>query len=114
MHKPYPPGNLKINTTYWPASTSSPLTVTWATRNRLQQTAGLIDYYTTDITPETSLTYSATLKRTDTSVLLTSFTGVAASPQTLTTAYIGQVLLEIWTINANGISLKVNHTFNLV
>lgn len=89
------------------------LVATWASRNRFQQTAGLIDYYTSSITSEVGVTYSGTLKRTDTSAILQSFTNVSALTFGFTTSYIGQVLLELWSVNANGTSTIVSHTFNL-
>lgn len=76
MHKPYPPGNVTVNTVQWPATLSLvDITVAWATRNRLQQTASLISFYTASITTEASVTYSGDLRRTDTNAVLLSFSG---------------------------------------
>jgi hypothetical protein len=86
LHLPYPPGNLKINGNSWPVSiTTADLILTWASRNRLQQTAGLISYYTGNITSETGVTYSSELRRVDTSALLLSFSGETGLTRTLDT-----------------------------
>lgn len=60
-YRPYPPGKFQINASYFPEtmSGSSGLALTWAHRDRLQQTGG--DYYSfTDdsIGPEASTTYN--------------------------------------------------------
>lgn len=76
MHMPYPPGNFKINGNTWPATaTNGNVTLSWAHRNRLQQTAGLIGYYTSDITTEIGVTYAGNVYRTDTNAVIASFTG---------------------------------------
>jgi hypothetical protein len=36
--KPYPPGNVRVNTLYWPAQIVSDAVLAWAHRNRLVQT----------------------------------------------------------------------------
>ena len=118
MHRPYPPGNLTINGVYWPSFSfvGINIPITWAHRNRFQQTTGLIDYYTASITTEASVTYSVTLKRTDTMATLYSTTGLTGTSATIVpTSYVGQVLLEVWSVNPNGVSFqKANHIFNLV
>jgi hypothetical protein len=39
VKKPYPPGNVRVNTLYWPAQIVLDATLTWAHRNRLAQTS---------------------------------------------------------------------------
>ena len=60
---PYPPGNLKINGLYWPEALleTSSCEITWASRNRFQQTAGPIDYYSASVTSEPGVTYKYSL-----------------------------------------------------
>ena len=114
MHRPYPPGNFKLNGVYWPVAVydSAGLTITWVSRNRFQQTAGLIDYYTGAITSETGVTYSGEMRRTDTSAILDSFSGSSAFTFAFTTSYLGPVVINLWSINANGISFQiVSHNF---
>lgn len=50
---PYPPGKFRINGVYHPASTSGPLTITWAPRNRLTQTADILAQNFGGLAPET-------------------------------------------------------------
>lgn len=91
------------------------LVITWATRNRLQQTANLIDYYTTSITSEVGVTYSGELRRTDTNAILESFSGNTGTTITLTPSYSGQVKFEIWAVRSGLSSFqKVSHIFTLV
>jgi hypothetical protein len=116
LHMPYPPGDLKLDGSYWPAShATGALTFTWAHRNRLQQTAGLINYYTTSITTEPSVTYSWELIRTDTLAVLDSGTGLTAD--TLTTSvlvYTGEVKFSIWSVRDGFTSFQtVEHIFDL-
>jgi len=118
MHKPYPPGNLLINGTSWPSNvtpSADAFTITWATRNRFQQTVSLIGFYTGNITTEVGVTYSGNLKRTDNSTILSSFSGNATTTQSIaTTGYTGQVTLSVWSVNANGSSFQtITHTFFL-
>jgi hypothetical protein len=51
--RPYPPANVKINGEYWPEDIETDLVLTWADRNRLQQTGGeVIGFYEGGITIE--------------------------------------------------------------
>lgn len=63
-YRPYPPGNFKINNVAFgdTIETDSGLTVSWAHRDRIQQTAGnIIDHLYGNIGPETDVTYSLKL-----------------------------------------------------
>ena len=107
MHRPFPPANFKINGSYWISySATTSLVLTWASRNRLSQTNSLLNYYVGSITSEAGITYSGNVKRTDTMAVLDSFAGISALTYTLTAGYTGQVLVSIWSINANGVSLQ--------
>jgi hypothetical protein len=86
QHLPYPPGNFQINGTSWITSvTLANLVLTWASRNRFQQTVTLLNYYSASVTSESSITYSAELRRIDTNAILLSFTGETLLTRTLTT-----------------------------
>lgn len=86
MHLPYPPANLKLNGSYWPSSiTRGDIVLTWAYRNRLTQTAGLIDWYSGGVATEPSVTYSGEL-RTSGGTLLLSFAALSSNTTTLDTA----------------------------
>jgi len=58
QHKPYPPGNLKLNGHAYPQTISGALAITWASRNRLLQADQLHDTQTGHITSEENVTYS--------------------------------------------------------
>jgi len=58
QHKPYPPGNFKINGQAYPSSITGALSLSWASRNRLLQADQLHDTQTGSITSEENVTYS--------------------------------------------------------
>lgn len=57
--RPYPPGNVKVNGEYFPTLvTGENIVITWAERNRKQQTStNLLDFTSGSVTPETGTTY---------------------------------------------------------
>jgi hypothetical protein len=60
---PYPPGNVQINGQYFPATPQSEINVTWASRNRVQQTGGiLLGFLDGSVTPEPGTRYKLVLK----------------------------------------------------
>lgn len=96
--RPYPPGNVKVNGSYWPETIpgSVDLTLAWSHRDRLQQTGGaLIAFPDGDVGPEAGTTYTLRLYdeaglplRTETGLTGTSYTydqeladGGAATPE---------------------------------
>ncbi len=79
--KPYPPGRLRINNQAYPAVITGPLSLSWAHRDRLQQTATLISEEAGSIGPEPGTTYNlrlygetGSLLRTETGLTGTSYT----------------------------------------
>jgi hypothetical protein len=93
--KPYPPGNFKINDTYFPDTAEISIEASWAHRDRTLTTAGLYDFTEPDTGPEPGTTYNVLLIRTDTEATLESYTGVTGTNQTLAPAYTGEVKLTI-------------------
>lgn len=85
--RPYPPGRLRINTTAYPATITGQLTLTWAHRDRVQQTAQtLVDQDAASIGPEPGVTYTlrlydqgGTLRRTEPGLTGTAYTWAAES-----------------------------------
>ncbi|HYE35515.1 phage tail protein [Methylocaldum sp.] len=63
--RPYPPGNFQLNAARWPMAIAGPLTVSWAHRDRRQQTAGFIKQDAGNIGPEASVTYTVKLYKED-------------------------------------------------
>jgi hypothetical protein len=102
--RPYPPGNVKLNGAAYPAAVTGDITITWANRNRVNQTANVVMQTDGDITPESGQTTTiriyggaslTTLRRT--------FSGLTGTSQTWTLAQIaadvadldGRIKLEI-------------------
>lgn len=57
--RPYPPGNFRVNNRYFPKAVSGPLSLSWVSRNRLQQTGGApLGFQDGSVTPEDRTTYS--------------------------------------------------------
>lgn len=80
--RPYPPGNLRFNGLAYPSSlpAAQRVTVSWAHRNRLQQTATILDTTAASIGPEAGTTYTLrlydqgnTLRRTVSGMTGTSY-----------------------------------------
>lgn len=79
--KPYPPGTFRINGEVYPDKITGTLTVSWAHRDRTQQTVSVIDESYGNIGPETGVTYtlalydeSGDLARNETGLTGTSYT----------------------------------------
>lgn len=85
QYKPYPPGQFKFNSVYYPLAISdSALSISWTHRDRLQQTAVIVDHEFGDIGPEASVTYTIKFYDQD-GALSRTYTGVSASPQVWST-----------------------------
>jgi hypothetical protein len=88
--RPYPPGKLRVNGSAYPSTIglTDGLSLTWAHRNRLTQTAEIIPQSTDSITPEVGNTYNLRIYgQTDT--LIRNVTGLTG------TAYDYTTLLEL-------------------
>jgi hypothetical protein len=84
QNRPYPPGNFKLNGNAYPATiTGTTLTVTWAHRDRLQQTAYLNTQSEGNIGPEAGTTYSITIYNQSGTVLQTA-TGITGTSYSYT------------------------------
>lgn len=85
--RPYPPGNVKVNAIAWPGSVSGNLTITWAHRDRLSQTAYLVDQTQGDIGPEVGTEYTVRIYNAQTGgTLIRTYTGIIGTSQEYTTA----------------------------
>lgn len=80
--RPLPPGNVRLNGAYFPASITGALTVTWAHRDRIQQTTPtIVEQSAGNIGPEAGQTYTiraydetGALRRTVTGLTGTTWT----------------------------------------
>lgn len=123
MHRPYPPGDFKINGESWLASVdpTEALTFTWASRNRFQQTtASTLDYYSSSVASEPNVTYNLSLYLDSDDTLLYSFSGtvltkvLAVSDLLVTPDFPATVRVELKSINTFGEAFQtVRHIFNL-
>lgn len=81
MIKPYPPGNVRVNTVMWPTVILGQMALTWAHRDRMQQTVYLVTQSEANIGPEAGVTYTVrfynennSLQKTLTGLTTTSWT----------------------------------------
>jgi len=81
LERPYPPGNVTINTEAWPTTLSGDLTIAWAHRDRTQQTAYLVAQDEADIGPETGTTYRVRIYDSGTATLKRTWTGISGTSQ---------------------------------
>jgi hypothetical protein len=78
--RPYPPGNVRLNGVAYPAVVAGDVTVSWANRNRVNQTAGVILQAEGNITPEEGQT--TTLRFYDqANVLRSTFSALTGNSQ---------------------------------
>ncbi|MEC7118658.1 MAG: phage tail protein [Pseudomonadota bacterium] len=80
-NKPYPPALFRLNSDYLPAEVDRAVTVSWAHRNRLQQTVYLLAQDESSVTPEPDVTYTIRIYDQD-SVLCRSVTGLTGTSYT--------------------------------
>ncbi|MGI9277952.1 MAG: phage tail protein [Endozoicomonas sp.] len=55
--RPYPPGNIRINSQHYPSVINGRLSISWAHRDRLQQTVKLVGFNEGSIGPESGTEY---------------------------------------------------------
>lgn len=80
--RPYPPANVKVNTSYFPAYIKgADLALTWVHRDRKQQTASLVGFTEASIGPEAGTTYTLKLYG-ETNALQKTYSGVSGTSQT--------------------------------
>lgn len=111
MGRPYPPAKLRLNATAYPASIlgTVDLVVGWVHRDRLQQTAGLVDTEAGSIGPEAGTTYTVEL-RTEGGTLISSATGLTGISHTFTLATMGAnygpLRVLLWSVRGGLASLQ--------
>lgn len=89
MIKPYPPGNVRVNTVMWPTVILGQVALTWAHRDRMQQTVYLVTQSEANIGPEAGVTYTVrfynennSLQKTLTGLTTTAWTYLTADEAT--------------------------------
>jgi hypothetical protein len=104
QYRPYAPGNIKFAGSISPASTDYPsdiygtLTVSWAHRDRLAQTAYIVEQDESDIGPEAGVTYTVEIREGGT--LVESSSGISGTSYTATIS--GNHDLEITLYSMRG------------
>ena len=82
--RPYPPGNIKLNATRYPVSTTGDIAVTWSHRDRILQTAYLVNQTEVDIGPEPGTTYTVRIYDTTGPTLMHTENGMTGTSWTYT------------------------------
>lgn len=82
---PYPPGNIKINTSYTSSSASGDLTFAWNHRDRTQQDSITRDS-TSDIGPEAGVTYTVKIYNDVSNALLHTYSNLTGNSLLYTAA----------------------------
>lgn len=90
LSRPYPPGLFRINSQAYPSSVrgDQDIVVSWAHRDRLLQTATIVDTEAASIGPEAGTTYTVELL-TEGGTVISSATGLAGTTHTFTLAAMG-------------------------
>ena len=84
-YRPYPPGKFELNSSAYPAYIVGALTITWAHRDRLQQTAGYTAQDAASIGPEAGTTYTVKIWDEEDDLIVNS-TGISGTSYALTIA----------------------------
>ena len=113
--RPYPPGNLKIDGNYYPTidTETGSITITWAHRDRTQQTVSLTPQTSGNIGPEAGVTYNLTVTNADTSSVIATYTGLSGTSQVVTVP--GGAFncnIQLWSVRGGISSWQTwNYTF---
>lgn len=79
QYRPYPPSNVLIDGAPFPSVVTAAFTVAWAHRDRVQQTAYLVEQTEASIGPEAGTTYNAFAYDDSTGTLLVTLTGITGT-----------------------------------
>ena len=113
--KPYPPGNFRINGTYFPSLVTTDLIITWSHRDRVQQLATIIDHTSGNIGPELGTTYSVEIRKVSDNSLLETSSGIAGTAFS-SSLYLSNVdiVVKVWSVNNTRTSFQEQiHQFTL-
>lgn len=85
--RPYAPGFTRINSVSYPTSATGDLSITWAHRDRTQQTAYLVEQSEANIGPEAGVTYTVRIYNAQTGgTLIRTYSGITGTSQIYTVA----------------------------
>lgn len=111
--RPYPPANVKFNDVYYPENLTGQFTVTWAHRNRLQQTGGsLLSFFDASVTPAPNTRYEVKVYNASNAILV-SKANIGTPTSTIDLNYTGQIRVVITTTDGYGSNrTSFEHSFN--
>ena len=105
--RPYPPANVKINGEYWPAEIETDLILTWADRNRLQQTGGeILSWFDGGVTIESGTSTMLTIKELDVDELLIATHNIDATGTNTYTLAISSMQAETRSIEVTAKTVR--------
>jgi hypothetical protein len=114
--RPYPPGNLTINGSYFPeiVDCSVDIELAWASRNRVQQTGGtLLDFTDSSVTEEAGTTYTVRAKEVaNLANVIYNETGISGLAHTIpadSLTSVPEVLLEVLSVRDGYESWQAQH-----
>ena len=114
-NKPYPPQRLSLNGFLYADAVrgDADISLTWAHRDRLQQTAALVDYTANSIGPEASTTYSYQIL-TEGGAVITSATNISGTSAAITIASLGsnfgRIRVKLWSVRS-GTASTYSHDY---
>jgi hypothetical protein len=85
MIRPYPPGNVRVNNVMWPTAILGQMALTWAHRDRMQQSVYLVTQSEGNIGPEAGVTYTVRFYN-ENNALQKTLTGLTTTAWTYLTA----------------------------
>jgi hypothetical protein len=113
--RPYPPGNVAIGGSAWPAAVTGSFGVTWAHRDRVQQADQLVDTTAASIGPEAGVGYSLRFENASTAALIVERTDLGGPDATvqLGASAPSSVRMKLWSFSAAGASWQAHeHVFS--
>ncbi len=113
--RPYPPANVKINGEYWPSFIDDHLALTWAHRNRLQQTGGeVLSWFNEDVTSETGVTYKVKIFDDETDLTIHEVSEITANNIVIDAQFLApRTRIELFSVRDGYESLqKFEHIFS--
>ena len=113
--RPWPPGNIRMNSAYFPVDISGELTVDWSHRDRTQQLTGFDAWSSGNIGPEAGTTYTLEiygdgggLKHTETGLTGNSYTYPTATEETENGGGVNSSLrIRLWSVRDGWDSTEV-------
>lgn len=111
QYRPYPPAKIRFDTLEWPAiiEGATDVVLTWAHRDRLAQTAYIVEQSEASIGPEASVTYSVEVADESLSVLH-SATGITAATATVPASSLtpGLLRFRLWAVRSGLASWQIH------